>query len=646
MPLITVSNISKSFAQRELFYDVSFEVDPTDRIGLVGNNGCGKTTLFKILRGIEEIDSGSIYKSRDLKLGFMSQSISEAGISLYDYALLEFSQLIEIENQLENCIAALNTSVDDDERQKLISKQDRLRNEFYSKGGLTYRSMTKSVLLGLGFTQDDLNLNIDLLSGGQRNKAQLARVLLSDANLLLLDEPTNHLDIDAVAWLEDFLITCNKAFIVISHDRYFLDKVATKIFEIRNNRFYYTKGNYTTHIELTSSQNEIARRHYLNTQKEIKRIYGIIEQQKRWNQERNYVTIASKLKQIERLKETLVEPEKEQDTIGFNFKVEKPSGNDVIIAENLSKSFGDNHLFSDVNLHIKKGDKVFLLGANGCGKTTLLKILARHENPDSGTIQYGANVIKGYYEQNVSSNLGDGTLLDVVYDTYPHMNFGEIRNAMALFLFKGDDVYKSAKLASGGEQARIQLLKLMLSGANMLFLDEPTNHLDIGSRAALEKALESYDGTMLIVSHDRYLVNRLADRILHITRGTIKEYIGGYDEFLAQQAEEKANIAVEKAEKSDKPNAYKQKKEFISLLNRTKGRLTRIEQSINSIESEIELIETELANPAVTSDYVKVMELSGELENKKNELNSLYNEWEKLALQLEELQNEGASNVK
>ncbi|NLB61200.1 MAG: ABC-F family ATP-binding cassette domain-containing protein [Clostridiales bacterium] len=551
--------------------------------------------------------------------------------------MLEFTPLIEMESQLERVITTLNSNIDDEERKRLIEKQDNLRNQFYDRGGLTFRSRTKSVLLGLGFTNDDLELSIDLLSGGQRNKAQLARVLMSDANLLLLDEPTNLLDIDAVTWLEDFLINYQKAFIVISHDRYFLDKVANRVFEIRNNKLFSSVGNYSRHLELSSTQNEVAMRHYLNTQKEIKRIYGIIEQQKRWNQARNYVTIASKLKQVDRLKATLVEPEKESDAIGFNFKAKINSGNDVIIAESLSKSFGDNHLFADLNLHIKKGDRVFLLGANGCGKTTLLKILARREKLDKGTFHYGTNVQMGFYEQNVNNSMGTGTLLDEIHNTYPFMNLGEVRNAMAQFLFKGDDVYKSASLASGGEQARVQLLKLMLSGANLLFLDEPTNHLDIDSRAALEKALESYDGTMLIVSHDRYLVNKLADRVLHITNNSLQEYLGGYDEFLAAQAESKAQKVEEKA---SKPNSYQQKKEFNSLLNRTRGELSRIEQRIHDIEDEIESLEIELAKPEVTSDYVKVIEFSEELGKKKTGVNDLYIEWEGLAIRLEKLESE------
>lgn len=629
MPLLTVSELQKSFVTRLLFSGVSFEVNNTDRIGLVGVNGSGKTTLFKILRGLEPYDAGSIYKNRDLTIGAMNQNIDEREITLYDYALEESSELMRLESEQDEILERLKSN----NEQSLLLKQQNLRERFYDMGGLTYRARTRSVLLGLGFSEDELNQPVSSMSGGQRNKAQLARLLLSQANLLLLDEPTNHLDISAVSWLEDFLLSYPKAFIAISHDRYFLDKVTQRTFELKNQRLFITNGNYSTHVSGQATQQEIALRHYRNTQREIRRIEGIVEQQRRWGQERNFVTAESKLKQIERLKATLVEPEKATASIRFNFKTQDGCANDVLIAENLSKAYAQKQVFSNIDLHIRKGERVFLLGANGCGKTTLLRILSRHEHPNTGSFYYGSRVSVGYYDQNVNSTVGESTLIESLHNDYPTMNIGELRNAMALFLFRGDDVYKLAKDASGGEKARLQLLKLMLSGANMLLLDEPTNHLDITSREALENALSDYDGTMLIVTHDRYLVNKLADRVLYMNKDGLLESVGGYDELLLARQE------PVKTEKSmPKSNAYKLQKEHRSALNKAKGELSRIEQRIAEAEATLLHIEDELNSPKASFDYKLTIDTAARATEKRNEIDKLYADWEILAKRVEELE--------
>lgn len=633
MPLISASNIKKSFVERLLFENITFDVNEKDRIGLVGVNGCGKTTLFRILCGTESADEGSVYRNSLLRIGVMNQNTDDFSGSLYDYVLCEFAHLAEMENSLDCINSQLSASTDDDTLSTLIKKQANIQNSYEQGGGLTYKSRTRSVLLGLGFTESELSQPLCSMSGGQKNKAQLARLLLSEANLLLLDEPTNHLDIEAVTWLEDYLCNIKAAYIVISHDRYFLDKVTNKTLELKNSRMKMSQGNYTRHTELCSTQREAELRKYRRTQKEIRRIEGIVEQQKRWGKEHNFITAASKQKQIERLKSTLTEPERENETISFSFQAEECIANDVLTAENLSKSYGEKKVFENTDLLIKNGERVFILGANGCGKTTLLKILARREYPTSGRVSTGPRVQVGYYDQNVNSSMGSGTLLEEIHDAYPLMNQGDIRSAMAKFLFKGESVFNTADKASGGERARVQLLKLMLSGANLLLLDEPTNHLDIASREALETALEDYGGTLLAVTHDRYLVNRLADRVLYMTGDGLTEYLGGYDEYIAMREQMQP---VQAEQKTPGKNAldYKAKKELRSNINKTRGELERTEKAIAEKEKEKERIELSMNTP----DYKKVMELSQMAEALGREIEKLYEKWEELTMKLEELE--------
>ena len=633
MPLITLSEIKKSFAERLLFENVSFEISENDRVGLVGVNGCGKTTLFRIITGEEAPDSGNIYRNSDLNIGVMSQRVDDYEGTLYEYVLQEFSFLTRIEQELDLVNLEIENETDLTKQENLAKKQGRLNDSYEDLGGLTYKSKTRSVLLGLGFTEDELLKNLQQMSGGQKNKAQLARVLLSKANLLLLDEPTNHLDISSVTWLEEYLCSLKCAIIVISHDRYFLDKVTNKTIELKNCHIKISKGNYTRHIELCGTQKEIEIRQFRKTQKEIRRIQGIVEQQKRWGQERNFVTIASKQKQIDRLKATLVEPEKDTAAISFNFVAADCIANDVLIAENLSKSYNGKKVFSNANLLIKNGERVFILGANGCGKTTLLRILSRREYPDSGRSYLGPKVLLGYYDQNVSNGMGHGTLLEEIHDAYPRMDLGEIRSAMARFLFCGESVFNSADKASGGERARVQLLKLMLSGANLLLLDEPTNHLDIASREALESALEEYSGTLVIVTHDRYLVNRLADRVLYMTQDGLVEYVGGYNEYLSAM-ENRSSKQIEEKNISENAISYKNQKELRSNINKTKGEIERTEKKIEEKEKEVIRLELEMNSP----DYKKVLELSEKTDMLKSEIELLYDAWEKLTNRLTELE--------
>ena len=634
MAILTVNNIKKMFGTDVILENVSFEVQKGDRIGLVGINGSGKTTLFKILNGEYTADEGSFTPARETSIGYMEQHVCrDMEKPAFDEVMTVFEPLLRMEAELERLNAEIAAVPDDID--VLILKQTELNDRFIAEGGLTCRNRARSTLIGLGFAPEQIMAPIGVLSGGQKAKIQLAKMLLGESNLLLLDEPTNHLDIPSVEWLEDFLKNYSGSYIVISHDRYFLDAVTNRTFEIEHTHLTEYKGNYTKFLRLKEENRLAMQRVYDNTQREIKRIEGIIEQQKRFNQERNYVTIASKQKSIDRLEATLQKPEDEPDTIRFQFKASQRGGNDVLMAEDLALQFGDNRLFRHVNLDIKRGEKVFLIGPNGCGKTSLLKILLGIYRQTFGDYRFGANIDVGYYDQ-AQGNLDESkTVIDEIWDLHPYMNQTQVRSALAVFLFKGEDVYKPVKGLSGGERARVLLLKLMLSKANLLILDEPTNHLDIGSCEALEDALMGYDGTLLVVSHDRYLINKLADKIYYLEPDGTTLYLGNYDAYLeARQKKETAKAAVQ--ESVQKPNAYKLKKERAAEIRKKKSALARCEREVEEAELEIEELNAKLLDPAVASDYEQTLEITNQIAACKERSDALMNEWTALNIWLEE----------
>ena len=634
MIVLSGNDISVSFGGETLFHDVNFRLEENGRAGLVGVNGCGKTTLMHVINGRQEAETGGISKAAGIKLGCMEQYvIRDDNITLYDEVLEIFRPLIDAENELADIAVAIDTG---DHSEQTLSRQMQLQERFEREGGLTYKSMTCSALAGLGFSEDDFNKPISVMSGGQKSKAQLAKLLLSGSNILLLDEPTNHLDITACEWLEKFLTEYKGAYIVISHDRYFLDKVTDTTFEMENRTLREYKGNYTRYLELKAEAREAQQRVYDRTVKEINRIEGIVEQQKRWGQEHNFITAASKQKQADRLKETLEKPEDLPEAIKFTFRAKEGGANDVLIAKGLSKSFDGTAVFANAELDIKKNTTTFILGENGCGKTTLLKILTGEYQADSGEYKFGNNIQFGYYDQAQTDLDPSKTVIDEVWDRYPGMTQTQVRSALAQFLFKGDDVFKNVGKLSGGEKARVSLLKLMLSKANMLLLDEPTNHLDIHSREALENALASYGGTLLIVSHDRYLINKLADRIVWLGKTGTVNIDGNYDRYIElREAKAQSEQAVQVKAVEGKKNDYKEGKERESTLRKLSGALKRCEQAIDEVGLKTAELAQQMSQPEIATDYEKTSALAQEIEALKEKEEALTAEWMELSEQIE-----------
>ena len=630
MIVLSGNDISVSFGGETLFHDVNFRLEENGRAGLVGVNGCGKTTLMHVINGRQEAETGGISKAAGIKIGCMEQYvIRDDNITLYDEVLEIFRPLIDAENELADIAVAIDTG---DHSEQTLSRQMQLQERFEREGGLTYKSMTCSALVGLGFSEEDFGKPISVMSGGQKSKAQLAKLLLSGSNILLLDEPTNHLDITACEWLEKFLTEYKGAYIVISHDRYFLDKVTDTTFEMENRTLREYKGNYTRYLELKAEAREAQQRVYDRTVKEINRIEGIVEQQKRWGQEHNFITAASKQKQADRLKETLEKPEDLPEAIKFTFRAKEGGANDVLIAKGLSKSFDGTAVFTNAELDIKKNMTTFILGENGCGKTTLLKILTGEYQADSGEYKFGNNIQFGYYDQ-AQTDLDPSK---TVWDRYPAMTQTQVRSALAQFLFKGDDVFKNVGKLSGGEKARVSLLKLMLSKANMLLLDEPTNHLDIHSREALENALASYGGTLLIVSHDRYLINKLADRIVWLGKTGTVNIDGNYDRYIElKEAKAQSEQAVQVKVAEGKKNDYKERKERESTLRKLSGALKRCEQAIDEIGLKTAELAQQMSQPEIATDYEKTSALAQEIEALKEKEESLTAEWMELSEQIE-----------
>lgn len=634
MIILSCNNISFSYGTDIILNSVSLRLQQGEKAGLVGVNGAGKSTLFKIITGQLKQDSGEIFISKDLRIGYLEQSSGlESDNTIWDEMLVTFSPLIKMENRIRQLATEMAGEKDESSLNSMMKEYDGLLERFSREGGYEYNSRIRGVLKGLGFEESQFGLHIRALSGGQKTRLALARLLLEEPDLLLLDEPTNHLDISAIEWLEDFLKNYRKSLIVISHDRYFLDTVTMKTFELENNKCTTYEKNYTGYAEQKARDREIQQKHYEQQQKEIARLEAFIEKQRQWNRQRNIIAAESRQKAIDRMEKTEA-PDRLPDSINIRLQSSRASGNDVLSVKDLSKSFPGKQLFSGINFEVKKSERLFIVGPNGCGKSTLLKILAGKLHQDSGGFKYGHNVILGYYDQELEGLDDNNTVLEEVWNDNDWLTHTQIRNVLAQFLFTGEDVCKNIGVLSGGEKSRVALAKLMLSGANLLLLDEPTNHLDINSREALEEALLSYDGTIIAVSHDRYFMRKLATRVVEMANGGIADYKGGYAFYLEHRRDPEADRAAgrDRAVTASKLE-HLESKEDRARKRKLKKMLAECESEINRAEARLAAISVEMSREDALSDHILLTALHDEQTELENRLEELYRQWADLAEQ-------------
>ncbi len=626
MTAISLSDVCLEFGTDVILNKVSFSLNEGDKLGIVGVNGAGKSTLFKIIRGEYIPTDGSVFISKDKTVGMLEQNTGlEGENTVLDEMLASFSRLIEDEKRLEYLQEQLEITPSDAD---LIASYTSLADRFKRAGGYEFRSRCKGILKNLGFDERFHSLKISGLSGGQKTRLALARLLITSPDILMLDEPTNHLDIETLAWLEDFLSTYRGTLLVISHDRWFLDKVTNRTLEIENTHAELYNGNYSRFVELKRQNREIRERQYKNQQKEIERIEAYIEQQRRWNRERNIIAAESRQKVLDRMVK-IERPENLPEKIRLTFTKSGESGNDVLTVKNLAKSFPNKPLFDGVSFLVKKRDRLFIAGPNGCGKSTLIKIIADKLAADAGDFEYGYNVSVGYYDQENQNLDPDNTVLDELWNCYEGLTQTEIRSALALFLFKGDDIEKKVSVLSGGEKARLTLCKLILSKMNLLILDEPTNHLDIGSREALENALAEFDGTVIAVSHDRYFTSKLATRVLDLGTKPALDFMGSYEDYKAHRVRSvpaAASSAVEVV--TEAKEQYLRAKEQASEQRKLKTRMKKNAEETAKLEAELEELAKKLADESIQTDYVKVNELYTRQQEAEEKLMELYEEAE------------------
>ena len=640
--ILNATNISKSFGSNEIIKDATFLVNEHEKVAIVGVNGAGKTTLLKILTGEESADSGSITLAKDAKLGYLRQINNvDSALSIIDELYTVIEPILNMEkrmSQMQEDMKHLTGS----ELEELYSSYTALTHSYELMDGYAAKSRVVGILKGLGFEEADFDRKINTLSGGQKTRVFLAKLLLEEPDIILLDEPTNHLDLRSIEWLESYLLNYKGAVIIVSHDRYFLDKIVSKVIDIENGNVQMYLGNYTDFSNKKQMLLDAKMKEYLNQQQEIKHQEAVITKLKQFNREKSIKRAESRQKQLEKI-ERVEAPQTYSENMRLYLDISKESGKDVLTVHNLSKSFDHKKLFWDINFEIKRGERVAIIGDNGTGKTTLLKIINGLLNPDTGEVIYGSNVSVAYYDQEHQVLHMDKTLFDELSDTYPEMTNTQIRNILAAFLFTGEDVYKKIADLSGGERGRVSLVKLMLSKANFLLLDEPTNHLDIVSKDVLENALNNFPGTVCYVSHDRYFINKTATRILDLTENRLLNYIGNYDYYIEKReaVEEAANLTS--TEQTQKPvDVSESKKEWID--NKTalaqkkkiKNALNKCEKEISEIEDKLQSIDEEFANPENASNVGKLMELQKQKESLEKRLDKLMEDWEELTLQMEE----------
>ncbi len=631
--VLACQNISKAYGITEILNNINFHIEAKEKLAIVGINGAGKSTLLKIIMGEEEADEGQVVIGKDISVGYLAQHQD----SYYDKTI--FEELLSVKQdviELQEQIRLLEQNMKNLEGAELeaaLERYTRMNHTFEQQDGYAFESQVTGILKGLGFEEADFNRPVSELSGGQKTRVSLGRLLLARPDVILLDEPTNHLDLNSIAWLENYLKSYDGAVIIVSHDRYFLDKIVTKVVELENTKSTIYHGNYSYYAAKREEVRLSKYRAYMNQQAEIKHQEAVITKLKQFNREKSIRRAESREKMLDKL-ERLEKPQQVNDEMRLTLTPDIESGNDVLYIEGLSKSFGQHTLFTNIGMDIKRGERVALIGNNGTGKTTILKIINQLLPKNSGKIILGAQVHIGYYDQEHQVLHPDKTIFDELHDAYPDMTNTRIRNVLAAFLFTGDEVFKEIRDLSGGERGRVSLAKLMLSNANFLILDEPTNHLDITSKEILENALKNYTGTILYVSHDRYFINQTATRILDLHDGGITSYIGNYDYYIEQQlvstarAEEKAAVVREETEnKKD----WKRSKEEQAKERKRQNDLKKTESRIEELENLISSLDEEMALPENATSAAKLSELAKQQAKANEELEQLYEIWEKLS---------------
>lgn len=642
--ILSCNNITKTFGTDAILSDCSFHIEKREKAAIVGPNGAGKSTLLKIIMGRLPADDGTVTISKDKTLGYLAQhqNLSSDG-TIYDELLSVKKDIIALEEKIRETEQQMKNATGE-QLDTLLDQYTKMNHQFELENGYAYQSEIVGVLKGLGFTEDDFSLPVNTLSGGQKTRVALGKLLLSKPDIILLDEPTNHLDMESIRWLENYLLGYNGSVIIVAHDRYFLDRIVTKIIEIENTHVTVFSGNYTAYADKKKILRNMQLKEYLNQQREIKHQQEVITKLKQFNREKSIKRAESREKMLDKL-EVVDKPAEINDKMNIELNPSVISGNDVLSVSHLSKAFDDNTLFTDISFDIKRGERVALIGNNGTGKTTILKIINDILPADSGEIKLGSKVTIGYYDQEHHVLDPDKTLFDELQDAYPDLNNTQIRNTLAAFLFTNDDVFKYIRDLSGGERGRVSLAKLMLSNANFLILDEPTNHLDMVSKEILENALNSYTGTVLYVSHDRYFINTTATRIIELVGQTTVNYIGNYDYYIEKKdaltaaalagkpadSSSAVSAAQKNAQKESAKADWKQSKEEQALLKKKKNELKKTEERITVIEDRLKAIEEESALPEVCTDTARLLELHKESTKLSEELDTLYEKWEELS---------------